>query len=535
MIKYKKKIFTILVFLLVFFLGLLTERFHIDNKVADSFKGSYDEVSRFIYSFLPREEISLLIKPKEYKKIIEVRNQSIKQNKLTKDLEKWSDGKLLLNDEARNVQIRLKGVFSDHWSDDKQWSFKLKIKNDSKPLNGLKRFALQPPKTNSYIYEWLFMKALEKENLFSLGAEFIDLKINEKNLGAYTVIGQISDELIKKNNKQIAPIIGFDSELWIKEQMQASKLDSKGVFKRENNTEDSYYRAKINPIQFKMNKKDDKMQQLKEAINLLESFRQGNIKTSETFDTDKLAKVMALRALLGSFQFDWLDTKFYYNLKTKLLEPISKEIHVDLNHNYELHYSTWWIDSYKPNPSYVTKKDFFVDDIYKDKIFYDKYLKQLNKFSKIRYFEDLIKENNEEFKHYLKMLKMNYPTKKVFSRNHLEVTRLRIQNFLNPVQGLKAYFSKYEKGVLNLNISNLQRIPIIIKGISYDDNSILDLNEKIFLEGKKPYLPVKIEDVKFNCNFKSNCKKNRIQNQRVIYKILGQDEDKYASISQFYK
>ena len=189
MIKYKKKIFTILVLLLVFFLGLLTERFHIDNKVADSFKGSYDEVSRFIYSFLPREEISLIIKPKEYKKIIEVRNQSIKQNKLTKDLEKWSDGKLLLNDEARNVQIRLKGVFSDHWSDAKQWSFKLKIKNDSKPLNGLKRFALQPPKTNSYIYEWLFMKALEKENLFSLGAEFIDLKINEKNLGAYTVIG----------------------------------------------------------------------------------------------------------------------------------------------------------------------------------------------------------------------------------------------------------------------------------------------------------------------------------------------------------
>ena len=51
----------VLVFLFIFFLGLLTERFHIDNKVADSFKGSYDKVSRFIYSFLPREEISLLI------------------------------------------------------------------------------------------------------------------------------------------------------------------------------------------------------------------------------------------------------------------------------------------------------------------------------------------------------------------------------------------------------------------------------------------------------------------------------------------
>ena len=32
-------------------------------------------------------------------------------------------------------------------------------------------------KTTSYIYEWLFMKALEKENLFSLGVDYVDVKI----------------------------------------------------------------------------------------------------------------------------------------------------------------------------------------------------------------------------------------------------------------------------------------------------------------------------------------------------------------------
>ena len=111
--------------------------------------------------------------------------------------------------------------------------------------------------------------------------------------------------------------------------MLSSELNSKGVVKKENGAEDVYYRVKINPIQF--SEKESNLNDLKQAINLLESFRQGKIKTSDAFDADHLAKVMALRALLGSYQFDWLDTKFYYNPRTKLLEPISKEIHVDLN------------------------------------------------------------------------------------------------------------------------------------------------------------------------------------------------------------
>ena len=123
-------------------------------------------------------------------------------------------------------------MFADHWSDSEQWSFKVKIKNNSKPLKELYRFALQPPKTTSYLYEWLFMKALEKENLFSLGIDFIDLKINENHQGLSALIGQISDELIRKNEKELSPIIGFDSELWIQEQI-TTELFKKELLKKK--------------------------------------------------------------------------------------------------------------------------------------------------------------------------------------------------------------------------------------------------------------------------------------------------------------
>ena len=163
------------------------------------------------------------------------------------------------------------------------------------------------------------------------------------------------------------------------------------------------------------------------------------------------------------------------------------------------------------------------------------YLKQLNKFSKIKYFEELIKENEKEFNQNLKKLKMNYPSKKVFSKEHLEVTRLRIQNYLNPVQNLNAYFKNFDDGVLMLNISNLQRLPIKIIGLNFDDGTKMKMDKEYILDGRKPFLPVKIENLEINCKFKSSCKKNRIQNQKLVFKIIGQDKENFASISPYYK
>ena len=130
---------------------------------------------------------------------------------------------------------------------------------------------------------------------------------------------------------------------------------------------------------------------------------------------------------------------------------------------------------------------------------------------------------------------MNYPTKKIFSKDHIEITRLRIDNFLNPVQNLNAYFSNFENGVLKLNISNLQRLPIKVKGLKLNNGESLLLDKNYYLDSRKPFLPVEIKDLKINCNFKNNCKKENIAKQKLILQIFGQDKDKYAPISPYYK
>ena len=47
------------------------------------------------------------------------------------------------------------------------------------------------------MYEWVLMKALEKENLISLGIDYYDLVINGKNLGPYMLQGEYLMKCLK--------------------------------------------------------------------------------------------------------------------------------------------------------------------------------------------------------------------------------------------------------------------------------------------------------------------------------------------------
>jgi len=325
-------------------------------------------------SFKNNEKIYIEIKPKYYNEIINYRKKSLEKGRASENIQKWLPAKLKYKDVTYNIQISLKGTHSDHWIDKKKWSYKIKVNDNEKSILGLRRFAVQAPYTISYVHEWLFMKALEKEKLFNLKIMSIETQVNEKNLGAYILEEKISYKLIERNNRKPGPIIGFSKTLWVEE---ANNIKDLGI----NGIDESFWRAKIEPTQFDRNLIETEQEELlKKAIYQLESFRKKELTTSEVFDTSQLAKVMAIRAIMGSSQFDWKDIKFYFNPDTFLLEPISKEIHVDLNYEDKINF--WWADSSHVKDHLASDTDFFLDLLYSDLKFYKEYLQELNKFSK---------------------------------------------------------------------------------------------------------------------------------------------------------
>ncbi len=530
-----KKNIKYLLLILFFFIGILFERFQLDKKILNLSEKAIDGSSRILYSLANTDKIYLNVEGKEYEKILETRKKALKSGILKDKMYEWSSAKLINNDMEHDINLRLKGAFPDHWSDSSRWSFKIKINNDSKSVQNLRRFNLQPPETLSYLYEWLLNKALSEEELISLNIDFYELILNKKSLGVYVMQEGISPDTLKRNKKQLGPIIGFGKNLYLNERLKAEKLKKKGITDSLNGLEDTFWRAKIEPVQLSEFQSVNKQQQdfLKKAIYLLSSFRKGELKPSQVFDIKKLAKVMAIRAALGSSEFDYRDTKFYFNPETSLLEPITKEIHVDLNLNFKDHYYSWWIDSTKIRPHYNNNTNPFINLLYSETKFYEIYLKELNKVSEKNYFQKLIKKNKGEFEKNLKILKKNYPSKKVFSEKHLDVTKTRIQDVLNPIQGLDIKFIEYDKNILKINVSNLQRLPIEVVGINFDDGMNLKFKKRTIIKGKKVFKPAQDILLEFDCEFKEECKKDQINNQTLIYKILGQKKNNKAKISKY--
>jgi len=532
----KKKNFIKLLYFSIFFLlvsiffilGGWAERYNFSQKFELFYKDIINTTANRIYTnFSLAEKLVIDINYKNYQKILNTRNKSLESVRATDDMHKWVPADLSLNGEKYNIKIKLKGVHDDHWRHPYKWSFKIKTDNkkENKTIFGLNLFSIQNPESRGYIYEWLFMKALKKENLISHRVKFVNVIINGNNLGVYNLEEQHSKELIENNSRREGPIVGFDKNLWIQEINNFNDLSINPI-------KESFLRARISPVQFKDNQINTEQEiYLNKAIYLLDSFRKKKLKTSEVFDTTQLSKLMALKAIFGSVEFDWRDIKFYYNPITSLLEPIGREVHVNHEQSPLLH--PWWINDDHKNFSHSVDQQLFLNLIYDDKKFYEEYLMYLNKFSKKNYFNSIVSENISEFNDYSRLLKKNYPLAKVYSKEYIESYRTSIRQTLDPKQGINVNFLNYKDNILSLKILNLQRLPIEILNLEFDNGSRVNLSKRIFIKGKSSESKIPDETVEIKCFSQNKCEKLSIDNQYIIYRILGQNKIRKEKIVFF--
>lgn len=515
-------------------MGIWTERFNLTSHVKNLTSDIIQTGANRLYSTFNKNKKNLVIdiKYKNYMKILSNREQSIKSFRATESIHEWVPATMILADTKYKIKIKLKGVHKDHWEHPTKWSFKIKLLNN-KSIDGVKRFSIQQPKTRNYLYEWLFMKVLEEESLISHRTKFLETIVNGENLGIYFFEEQHTKQLIENNKRREGPIIGLDKDLWIKE---VNSFDNLSI----NVLEDTFWRAKIKPVQFDNDKIGTEQElYLKNAISLLEDFRKGKVKLDQTFDLKQLATLMAIKAIFGSMEFDWRDIKFYYNPITSLLEPIGREVHVGDNFNPE---TAWWIKGNTTGFVFSKDQKDFINLFYNDNDFYKFYLSELNRLTQDGYLESIINKNKSEFKFNKKILQLNFPLIDTFSFEHLEKVKRLIKQTLNPVQGINVYFIDYQNDNILLSIQNTQRLPIEIKSVRFNNGQNINLNKSIVTRGKEHNKPLENIIINVPCKKLENskiCEKflnNKLitKNNKLIFNILGQDNEMQSEILQFY-
>ena len=328
------------------------------------------------------ENVVIKIDQKNLYNLESQRNNKI--NGTSNEFERFSTAKLEKEKKNYDIKMRVKGDRVLHWYDKDQTSYKIDLRGD-KRIWGLEEFSVQKPITRNYIYEYIFHKLLEANELISLKYFFINLTLNDSAQGIYAVEEGFSKELIERNKKRNGPIFGLEESLGTNYPNVEYDLYSKKYWTTNH--------SKLTEI----------------ALLKLEDLKYRNINIEKIFDLEKWAVFFAIidlsHTLHGSLS---KSVKLYYNPVTAKFEPIGFDGH----HNPNLFNDFLILDFMNDenvNCSYICKEREWYLRFFKNKDgsnnhkFIELYMKALKNASSqkfldnfnSKYFEEIEKNNSQ--------------------------------------------------------------------------------------------------------------------------------------------
>ncbi|UCC50650.1 MAG: CotH kinase family protein [Anaerolineaceae bacterium] len=461
------------------------------------------------------EQIVIDIKHEDFMKIAYQREIALANGYLVKGQDDFVNAKIRYNDRSIKVDMRLKGDFTDHLQGDK-WSFRVRV-DGNETLFGMKEFSIHHPRTRNYVYEWLFLQTLKREGVVAPRYDFINVVLNGKDLGVYALEEHFEKRLIENNHLREGPIIRFNENLLWDERFQQHRpfpdaaWNGTGLYLSSDI--DAFGTGKIlaDPVSYA---------QYENAVYLLESFRRGELETSEVFDVQKLAKYFAISDLMGAQHSSfWHNMRFYYNPVTSRLEPVGFDG-----------------DSGRPIDAISPMKDgVFIghDDpeihkssrvqIFDDPVFFEGYIRELERVAERSYLDTLLTDLNDELEDKLSIVYREFP-QVTLSREQLYRNQEYIRTVLDPVKGLHAHYSQADESQLELELGNIHALPIEVLGVTSTNGVSFMPAQRIILPGKLLSRPVDFLISRFQLPPDFVWSETMIPDLKVDYRILGANQ-----------
>ena len=454
------------------------------NKTLDSFTHLRFPIKRILGFNSDFPTLNLDIKYKNYAIL-----EKISDDKGNGRRETYVPANIRTDDKSVKVKIRLQGDREIHWANPERWSFRVQVSNDT--IFGMRKFTIQHPVTRNYIYEWMFHDFLKREGLIGLNYQFVTLNVNGKNRGVYALEEKSDKILIESNQRRNGPIFKF-------------------TFDGGVNFDTFWDDISVSAYQKKSWASDDPIL-LARAEQLLLGFIHSDLKVSQVFDTDKLAKFFAITDLFSMFHGTLPDgIRLYFNPITQLFEPIGSDGHF-LDKAYPMLVSQL--------SDFTGEQGFWGYGKWYERLFdikngenvelYAKYMLELDRLSSPGYIEQYLDDSDQEINNILDFIYSDFPFSDLWS--------------MHPLTGVSPFFYYDKNVILNKRSAIKERMkidaPFYLKDIRYDGESLsLDLRNKA-------KLPIKIVNVEFDnklfnplsSGYIESISNNKLNEKKLIY------------------
>ncbi len=437
---------------------------------------------------------------------------------ISKLRKEWVNAEMNFENQIYPIKIRIKGQSLDHWGKDP--SYKIKVR-DGKTIMGMKRFALQHPKTRGFMNEWYFHEFLKFNDLIHLRYKFINLSINGDNRPIYALEENFDKRLIENNRRKNGLIFRIinQGDRVIKFQQPESEIKDYLKF----GTDD--------------------------LINKIDLFFDNKIEIDKVFDIESLAKLYAIVDLWGNRHAVQLkNIRFYYNPSTSLIEPVA--------YDQQVAYHTQilgLLGSNKKIGDNVSEQSHFFDVILKNKSFYKEYIRQLEIISSKILLDSFFNRISNDERLMLNILYKSYPYfeyKSIYpslewpyqDRDHTRhlnsiwlpkeknalyenqkyiIKTLKLND--KSVTGHLINFDDNEKKIV-LRLTNHESFVLEINSINFKDGSVIKLKDNNLINPKNLFKSLDYLDIEINIPKDLGNIKKIINETNISVSILGSNQ-----------
>ncbi|MDX1349454.1 MAG: hypothetical protein R3279_04365 [Putridiphycobacter sp.] len=378
-------------------------------------------------------------------------------------------------------EIRLKGHMTDHLQGNK-WSYRVK---SDEPVQGMYRFSIQHPGTRNYVYEWIYHQLLKNEGIIYLNYDFIEVIINDENLGIYALEEHFGQHVLERNNRPKGAILRWNPELywdWRIDELQGAYI---------NEEYSAFSSSFVEPYDRGTVKRDSELlENYQKGAYLLEMFRRGKLKTSDVFDMEKMARFHVIIDLVGGYHsLDWSDVKFYYNSETDRIEPVGYE-------SFSVR-KTEKIAGQRIPKSYDGIIYNYHDQLFSDPLFFEIYIRNLERIVSEGYLHKFMTKIQPELDEKMGLIAKEWPYRKVSFDGYFENVKL-IRNNVDIPKPFHAFINPTENNLLSIAIAPVSDYPIQIIGVKRKDKikylpEVLNVPAKV-RESYTKYFSISIEN-----------------------------------------
>jgi hypothetical protein len=199
---------------------------------------------------------------------------------------------------------------------DERWPLRVRITGGD-TLLGMSIFDLHPVRDDRPLYAWLFRQALRKEGLPAFRFAFVEVTLNGRDLGLYTMEQRVDAAALVAWGRGPGPVLRFGDAL----RHGAERAMGQRLFPSATPAAGEWWSAPVLATNTARVLNDPRhVERTRSAMTLLEEFRNGTRPARTVLDIDALARLMAIADVFGAQDaLAWWNLRFVADSTSGLL------------------------------------------------------------------------------------------------------------------------------------------------------------------------------------------------------------------------